>query len=46
VLCERLADMIATVMQEHGHSTPRAVALALRRQTACDDTTAVHVRTA
>jgi hypothetical protein len=27
---ERLADMIATVMQEHGHTTPRAVALAQR----------------
>src|SRR5262249_35991005 len=28
---EWLADLIATVMQEHGHSTPRAVALAQRR---------------
>lgn len=27
---EALADLIATVMQEHGHSTPRAVALAQR----------------
>jgi hypothetical protein len=27
---ERLADMVATVMQEHGHATPRAVALAQR----------------
>jgi hypothetical protein len=27
---ERLADLVATVMQEHGHSTPRAVALAQR----------------
>jgi hypothetical protein len=27
---ERLADIIATVMQEHGQSTPRAVALAQR----------------
>jgi len=27
---ERLADMVATVMQEHGQSTPRAVALAQR----------------
>jgi len=28
---EQLADIIATVMQEHGHATPRAVALAQRR---------------
>jgi hypothetical protein len=28
---ERLADIIATVMQEHGHATPRAVALAQRK---------------
>ncbi len=27
---EALADLIATVMQEHGHSTPRAVTLAQR----------------
>jgi hypothetical protein len=27
---ERLADIIATVMQEHGHATPRAVAMAQR----------------
>jgi len=27
---ERLADIIATVMQEHGHTTPRAVAMAQR----------------
>jgi hypothetical protein len=27
---ERLADMVATVMQEHGHATPRAAALAQR----------------
>lgn len=27
---EALADLLATVMQEHGHSTPRAVALAQR----------------
>jgi hypothetical protein len=27
----QLADLIATVMQEHGHATPRAVALAQRR---------------
>jgi len=30
---EQLADMIATVMQEHGHSTPRFVAVAQRRTT-------------
>ena len=30
---ERLADLIATVMQEHGHATPRAVALAQREAT-------------
>jgi hypothetical protein len=28
---QQLADLIATVMQEHGHTTPRAVALAQRR---------------
>jgi len=27
----QLADLIATVMQEHGHATPRAIALAQRR---------------
>jgi len=30
---ERLADLIATVMQEHGHATPRAAALAQREAT-------------
>jgi hypothetical protein len=28
---EQLADLIATVLQEHGHATPRAVALAQRK---------------
>ena len=27
----QLADLIATVMQEHGHATPRAIVLAQRR---------------
>ena len=31
---EKLADLVATVMQEHGQSTPRAVALAQRRAAA------------